>query len=74
MVFLFLIIRFKPYKGVSSNVCPPIEVVEREGFKPYKGVSSNAVKAPTSNKPRCFKPYKGVSSNRKKTESQKIRL
>ena len=55
--------RFKPYKGVSSNLTVDKPFFVRDCFKPYKGVSSNSAIEYEIQDAKCFKPYKGVSSN-----------
>ncbi len=54
---------FKPYKGVSSNICHVSILSFIKCFKPYKGVSSNMQNAEHIYIDKRFKPYKGVSSN-----------
>ena len=58
--------RFKPYKGVSSNLCSLFKPFKRLGFKPYKGVSSNIDQEIEEVERYSFKPYKGVSSNKRR--------
>ena len=58
-----LFLRFKPYKGVSSNFILDDSEDREKCFKPYKGVSSNSKVSNYYNGVQCFKPYKGVSSN-----------
>ena len=63
MLIQVVLLSFKPYKGVSSNICHVSILSFIKCFKPYKGVSSNMQNAEHIYIDKRFKPYKGVSSN-----------